>query len=165
MKTLSIFILSVVLWIFAAFIYCQIIRPLSRKIASRKSSDAYTKCIRQVTAAFDELEDACPSSVWNSLRQQSLSIFEKDPKHTVEYFSDRSHVPSEWVIISTFNECGDRLESGRYHIYRGELSLEGREYLKVYRSLEDQLLKRNLATQEWLDKTRGVLMSNVESVG
>lgn len=151
--------------ILAALAFLAVRALFREKVAERSSSNPYIRYVNQVVATLDELEDSCPSVVWYDLRQDSINVLNADRKRTVEYFERKKCKPSEWAITSVFNRCGDCLESGQYHLYRGVLNTEGQEYLKVYQFLESQLLNRGIATQEWLDKNRSILFSNINSVG
>ncbi len=75
--------------------------------------------------------------------------------------------PRVWVYSAIGNTCGDYLESGEYHIYRGVLNDMdiGPSLLNLYDLSLDELVAINAIEKEYAENQKQALRNNIASVG
>lgn len=103
---------------------------------------------------FDSLSDAVKSK-WTN-------------EHIANYKGQIQAGESHEAFIYNFivHACADRLESGRYHVYRGVLNMEGHLYLQLFEHAISSMIEKGEYTKEWADENlrRPVLMG-IKEVG
>lgn len=73
--------------------------------------------------------------------------------------------PNQWVFVTLINISGDMLESGTYHIYRGVLSPEGEELLKIYESAIDTYCTQGYLNLDSAEEQKDILKNNLKNMG
>nr|DAN05028.1 MAG TPA: hypothetical protein [Caudoviricetes sp.] len=120
----------------------------------------------KVSAAVDELKKLCPASCWDIISIPVLESVKKDANDMISFFKNNPTVtPTAWTISALFTECGDQLSSGRHHFYRGELNRTGIEIRKVYNFLGEELVRRQIADQDYVDSDKRIVSNNIRDVG
>jgi len=78
------------------------------------------------------------------------------------------------MLVSVLaNSAADKLETGSFCIYRGILSSEGKELLKIYDFFMEELLNLNMFDEdtkkpidkEWISKNKKILLQNIKEAG
>lgn len=73
--------------------------------------------------------------------------------------------PKQWVYVTLLNTSGDLLETGSYHIYRGILSPEGNELLKIYESAIDMYCTLGYLDLNSAEEQKETLKNNLKKIG
>ena len=73
----------------------------------------------------------------------------------------------QWLVGFCSNIAGDMAESGKYHLYRGMLNPlgEGKDLLKIYNKLIDELLRMGEIESEFAKTQKEVIRENIRDVG
>lgn len=120
----------------------------------------------RISASLKELEALYPSSCWNIISGPVLESTKKDPDNLNTFFENHPAVtPLAWTISALFTECGDQLSSGKHHFYRGELNRTGIEIRNVYNFLGEELVRRQIAGQDYVDNDKAIVSKNIREVG
>lgn len=128
------------------------------------SADAYQYLMRMGGEMW-RLEEKCSSPVWDKIEEKLMSQAEDDIESITETIKDKGGTPEEFIRGMIYNLCSDRVESGKYHIYRGMLNEEGQEYLKITRFILKECVAEGDCPQAWADKQLSIVMSNIERAG
>ena len=73
--------------------------------------------------------------------------------------------PRELTMLLVSNVTEDLLVSGKYHSYRGRLSMTGDELFLIYHKVNDELLKTGFRSQEQYDENLDWLKVEIKSLG
>lgn len=103
---------------------------------------------------FDSLFDAVKSK-WTT-------------EHIANYKAQIQAGESHEAFIYNFivHSCADKLESGRCHVYRGVLNMEGRLYLQIFEHAISTMIEKGGYTKEWADENlRHPVLNGIKEVG
>jgi len=114
--------------------------------------------IIQLLAKLEEAKRAAPTEA----RQVSDPLFDQlagtiktkwASEHIANYRNKIQDGESHEAFIYNFivHATGDKLESGRYHLYRGILSPEGRLYQQLFEHAINTMVSAGGYTKEWAD--------------
>jgi hypothetical protein len=106
-----------------------------------------SKEVKAAIGILDELNLSFDTDSFNAIRKR----IEEQILHNSSQFTDlirNGTNPRVWVLSSFVNLAGDSLESGVFHLYRGVLNDEGKEYLKSFNYLIDELVVLREIDQE-----------------
>ncbi len=146
-----------------AFVFWQIRSnvPKAPVTSSKKISN-----VKKVESAVNELKSLFPSDCWDIVSNPVLESVHKDSAGLDTFFMNNPSVsPIAWTISAIFTECGDKLSSGHYHIYRGQLNATGIEIRRIYSFLGDELIRRKIADQDYVDNDKQIVSHNILDVG
>lgn len=90
------------------------------------------------------------------------------PEHDQNYVAEIRRGETHEAFIYNFlvHSTANRLESGRYHVYRGVLSLEGNQYKALFEHAIDTMIGRGGYTKEWADANlRSAVYNNIKNIG
>ncbi|MEW6325159.1 MAG: hypothetical protein AB1515_07205 [Nitrospirota bacterium] len=75
-------------------------------------------------------------------------------EHVTHYKTEIRNGERHEAFIYNFivHACGDRLESGRYHIYRGVLNFEGDLYRQLFEHSINTMISSGEYSKEWADE-------------
>jgi hypothetical protein len=74
--------------------------------------------------------------------------------------------PEAFIFNYIVQICGDRLESGRYHVYRGVLNMEGKLYQQLFEHSIATMIAAGEYTKDWADENlRKPVYKGVREVG
>lgn len=74
--------------------------------------------------------------------------------------------PEVFIFNYIVHVCGDRLESGRYHIYRGVLNMQGKLYQQLFEYSIATMISAGEYTKEWANENlRNPVYKGVQEVG
>lgn len=119
-----------------------------------------------IRVAIAELKRLNPSDCWDIITKPVIESVHKDPdKVNIFFINNPSVSPMAWTISNLFTECGDQLSTGKYHFYRGELNRTGIELQSLYNFLGDELVKRQIASQDYVDNDKRIIRKNIREVG
>lgn len=131
----------------------ETVRVLLEKITSCKLSAPEE--VRYLSdPLFDSLSDAVKSK-WTN-------------EHIANYKAQIQAGEQHEALIYNFivHTCADRLESGRYHVYRGVLNMEGHLYLQLFEHAISTMIERGGYTKEWADENlRRPVLKGIKEVG
>ena len=95
----------------------------------------------------------------------------KDDFNTKEIFKDENFL-EHYVLGMISNLAGDMVESGQYHFYRGVLTQEGKDLLKIYDFAMTRLVQLGAnnpdgkpMTMNYVAEQRQIINENIASVG
>lgn len=131
----------------------KIIGDLLEKIESCKQ--ASPEAVRQISnPMFDSLASAVKSQ-WTN-------------EHIANYKAQIQTGESHEAFIYNFivHTCGDRLESGTHHVYRGILNSEGHHYLRLFEHAIAAMIDKGEYTNEWADENlRRPVFNGIKEMG
>lgn len=131
----------------------QIVVDLLERIERCKQSAP--EAVRQISdPLFDTLSDVVKSK-WTS-------------EHIANYKAQIQAGESHEAFIYNFvvHACGDRLESGRYHVYRGVLGIEGQLYRQLFEHAITAMIEKGEYTKEWADENlRRPVLKGIKEMG
>lgn len=125
---------------------------LQRIEQCKQSAPVWSKNISD--PLFDSLSAAVKSQ-WTS-------------EHINNYKSQIQAGESHEAFIYNFiiQSCGDILESGSYHIYRGVLSSEGKLYLQLFEHAISTTIERSEYKSEWANENlRRPVLNGIKEMG
>lgn len=122
---------------------------------------------------IDELKKNAPDSLYDIAPPlfDSLTNAVKTkwtPVNIEEYTENIKNGESHEGFICNYlvHVCGDRLESGNYHVYRGVLSEEGKSYAQQLNYAIGVMVKKGEDTEAWAQENlRGPIMRGVSNAG
>lgn len=123
---------------------------------------------RNALAALDQLRNEYPHGPVLGLIDKIKHSVKKDRWALAELIdSTDQEVATEWAYSVLGNVIGDLLESGKYHIYRNTLSLEGMTLLETFDSTYDRLveMKTSEIDAEYAESQKAGLRENISVVG
>lgn len=134
---------------------------------------------RKEKIVVDLLEriDHCKQCSPESLRHISDPIFDLlsgavkskwTAEHIANYKAQIQAGESHEAFMYNFviHTCGDRLESGRYHVYRAALSPEGRLYQQLFEHAITTMIEKGEYTKEWADENlRRPVLKGIQEIG
>jgi hypothetical protein len=114
------------------------------------------RCKQSVPEAVRQISDPLFNSLFGAVKSKWTN------EHIANYKAQIQAGESHEAFIYNFvvHTCGDRLESGRYHIYRGILSFEGQLCQQLFEHAITAMIEKGEYTKEWADENlrRPVLM-------
>lgn len=98
------------------------------------------------------------------VRREAIALA-KDADKTLYSIRISHFKPDQLALILIYNVLTRNLQSGCQHVYRGTLSMIGRDMLRLWHITAKEMVKRGYSTQdEYKADTEG-LMSEIRSVG
>jgi hypothetical protein len=105
----------------------------------------------------------CEDNVTPELKYLASPMFKKlasaikndwDPGHVESYKKsvEKGHSHESFVYNFVVHSCGDNLESGNFHVYRGVLDLEGNAYLELLNHAINTMINKGEYTSEWAEE-------------
>lgn len=89
-------------------------------------------------------------------------------EHIDNYVAQVRAGESHEAFISNFlvHAVADKLESGRYHVYRGVLGMEGTQYKALFEHAINTMVARGGYTKEWADENlRKTVYKGIKEMG
>ena len=120
---------------------------------------------KQIDASFIEMKNECSSSVWEKIASTANNLVKKQGDKAVSFFENYPYTPRIWAITFASNFSGDILESGKVCAYRGVLSFEGEEYLKVFEYSTLKLAKEGIVPEYKAKENIQAVKDNISLVG
>lgn len=111
------------------------------------------------------MKNECSSSVWDNIASTANNLVKKQGDKAVSFFENYPYTPRIWAITFVSNFSGDILESGKVCVYRGMLSLEGEEYLKVFEYSTLKLAKEGIVPEYKAKENIQAVKDNINLVG
>lgn len=90
------------------------------------------------------------------------------PKNIEDYSGNIKNGESHEAFICNYlvHTCGDRLESGMHHVYRGVLSEEGNAYVQLLNYAINVMVNKCEYTEAWAQENlRGPIIRRVKEAG
>lgn len=90
------------------------------------------------------------------------------PEHLENYKSEIAGggKPEAFIFNYIVQVCGDRLESGRYHVYRGVLNFEGKLYQQLFEHAINTMTAAGEYSRTWADENlREPVYKGIREVG
>lgn len=119
----------------------------------------------------------CKISTPDEIRQLSDPLFDTlsdavkfkwTREHIANYKAQIQAGESHEAFIYNFitHACADKLETGRYHVYRGVLNMEGHLYLQLFEHAISTMIEKGGYTKEWADENlRRPVLSAIKELG
>lgn len=104
--------------------------------------------------------------LFDGLRNTIKSKWKQE--HIDSYIAQVHSGESHEAFIYNFliHTVADKLESGHYHVYRGVLAMEGRQYKSLFEHAIDTMVARGGYTKEWADKNlRAAVYKGIKEMG
>jgi hypothetical protein len=135
----------------------------------------FAKVAPEVKQAYDLLEEAKvtlasvnPSLLQDAISEarKSLTISRQDTDEFIKEIRDNHKSIKEWVYTYLINDAADKMESGRYHVYRGVLDFTGEALKDIFEKSIKVMIEMGAYTKEWADKNiRDPVYSSIKKVG
>lgn len=100
----------------------------------------------------------------DTIREQALALA-KNADRTVYSICIDGLKPDQLALILIFNVLTRNLQSGWHHVYRGLLTITGKDMLRLWHLTAKELVKRGYSTQAEYDADLKGLMEAIRSVG
>lgn len=143
---------------------------LGYNITESKEKDNYIVAI----SILEEYANNFNSNLFNTEIESKIKTFlTKDKKvlNDNKFYNDELMVRG-FIAGMIGNYAGDLLESGKFHLYYGVLSLAGKEMLKYYDFSMNEVLKigglnpdGEPLTEEYIKEQRNILLDNIRQIG
>jgi len=136
----------------------------------KKKSDPV---VNDLLTKIEELKNGAPENLYDVANPlfDSLANAVKTKwtlKNIEDYVGNIKDGESHEGFISNYlvHTCGDRLESGMYHVYRGLLSEEGKAYVQLLNYAIGVMVKKGEYTEVWAhENLRGPIMRGIKEAG
>lgn len=135
-----------------------------KKVTEASKPKSANNYISEINDYINKLSEQCPSIVWHQIKEPIISLLKKDKNETVEYFKSENADIQSWTLSAITNTAANLLSTGRYNIYPGLLNFEGEALFKIYKFTTEQMVKRELVTQEAVDENISVLLDNLNNL-
>lgn len=132
------------------------------EIVVRDLLESIELCKRSTPEAIRQVSDSLFDSLSGAVKSQWTS------EHIANYKAQIQAGESHEAFIYNFivHTCGDKLESGRYHIYRGVLNSEGHLYLQLFEHAITTMIEKGEYTKEWADENlRHLVLNGIKEMG
>ena len=141
-----------------------------------KDDDSHSpiKAGKEVATTIKALEDLRPrydsegifhSYAVDDVFKQAKKIIRADKKDVVEGIAKDGRDPAEIALTALWNVSNQVVSSGRYHVYRGILTDQGKGYLYAYKKTVDVLLDKGFIDKEEAKSNRKSIKENIKSAG
>ncbi len=121
------------------------------ELAQRAVPDA----LRNLSAP---LLDSLAATVKSEWKQEHIG------NYVAEIRAGESH--EAFIYNYLIHAVADKLESGRHHIYRGVLGMEGAQYKALFEHAINSMVARGGYTKEWADENlRKAVYKGIKGVG
>ena len=120
------------------------------------------QCKKSAPEEVRHISDPLFDSLSGTVKSQWTS------EHIANYKAQIQAGESHEAFIYNFiiHACGDRLESGRYHVYRGVLNSEGHLYLQLFEHAITTMIEKGEYTKEWANENlRGPVLKGIKEMG
>jgi hypothetical protein len=90
------------------------------------------------------------------------------PEHVANYKAELARGGKHQAFVFNFivQCCGDQLESGRHHIYRGVLNFQGKLYQQLFEHAINTMVASGEYSKEWADENlREPVYKGMKEVG
>jgi hypothetical protein len=136
-------------------------------------SHSTMEIIDDLLLSIDEVKNNAPNSMFD-VATKLLELLKNVVKRqwTQEYINNyaqsikngESH--ESFICNYIVHSCGDKLGSGRHHVYRGVLNEEGRAYLQLIQYATGIMIKKGGYTKEWAQQNLiNPIMQEIKEVG
>lgn len=98
------------------------------------------------------------------IKHQVIKLI-KNKEKTIYSIRDDKTSPRDLVLLLISNVSGDAMATGQHHVYRGRLSMEGQELLKLFNYAISELEKSGFQSKEETEKDRLWIREQINSVG
>lgn len=114
---------------------------------------------------LEEVEFANQDSIFfGGVKATMVGVIKKNPQYAVNTI--RGGVPPrQYVYATVVNVIGDMLESGRCSVYRGVLSMQGQDLLRVHDNCVDELIKIGHEPAEDLEQLKRDIRQRIKEAG
>jgi hypothetical protein len=137
-----------------------------REPYSRDNDSYYTKgtsVLSMINRDLDEVEEELGICNFEMVRSPIMALFKKASQDEIS--RNVTPNPEKFILGALSNISGDMLESGRYHIYRGALGLDGQELLKVFNFTIDKSASKGYVTEDFAEHNKELILINIGDVG
>lgn len=143
-------------------------------LQSASYSHSPIKAGKEVATTIKALEDLRPrydsegifhSYAVDDVFKQAKKIIRADKKDVVEGIAKDGRDPAEIALTALWNVSNQVVSSGRYHVYRGILTDQGKGYLYAYKKTVDVLLDKGFIDKEEAKSNRKSIKENIKSAG
>jgi hypothetical protein len=138
------------------------------KLIARLFPPSYVK---EVIASLDGLTTIFEDN-WKAraafepeMKGRIKTMFLKNPEGVKESAREPNYNPRVLCLKIIANMAYDDLASGRYHVYRGVLSMAGENKKALYRVAMEELVKAGLGTPETLRERTKELEREIKEMG
>ncbi|MBW2594708.1 MAG: hypothetical protein JRC93_01785 [Deltaproteobacteria bacterium] len=167
------------------FVAVMLIGNLARSIVFRKIQKLYNnpepaessnpnvpdeikETYRLLDKVADELKGVDEFLLQEIIKEaiQSLTIDQAQMNDYVKEIRENKRSPQEWVFTYIINDAADKMESGKYHVYRGVLDSTGEAYKAIFERGIRAMIGIGAYSKEWADQhIREPVYSNIKKVG
>jgi hypothetical protein len=140
---------------------------LARSICLKRLLNTESKPPQEIEGALeilDEAEHMLNSPGFQTVRSIIERMLHEHPDKFAEITSGDIH-PRQWVLTTIANVTGDLVESGEYHVYRGVLMDHGKELLKLFDAVVDELIKMKVIDSHDGKEQKAAIRENIKTVG
>ena len=123
------------------------------------------KEVKATLLALDLEEDKCASNVAFEIVKKGISERVCVSENTVASIKEDGLLPSTLIYILMTNVISAHLGSGRYHTYRGILSFNGKELLKLWDYAVDGLYQAGYYNDAKANEDRQWIRGEIKKIG
>ena len=98
-------------------------------------------------------------------RVRALMLERNSKPHLLKAIYEAKNSPRDVVLYAIVQQCKLLLSSGNYHVYRGVLSMEGRDIHAIFGIALDELVKNGFGNEEQAAEQRAELRQLIKDVG
>lgn len=120
--------------------------------------------VQQCLEELKILESKLDNTSFPLIKPQVTKLI-KDKEKTIYSIRESKMSPRYLVLLLISNVSGDSLATGQYHVYRGRLSMEGQELLKLFNYAISEMEKNGFQSKEETEKDRVWIREQINSVG
>lgn len=120
--------------------------------------------VQQCLEELKILEPKLDNTSFPLIKPQITKLI-KDKEKTIYSVRESKMSPRHLVLLLISNVSGEYLATGQYHIYRGRLSMEGQELLKLFNYAISEMEKNGFQSKEETEKDRIWIREQINSVG
>jgi len=116
--------------------------------------------VEEARAFLRQKAESCRSIV-----EPEVIALAKDAEKTVYSVRIDRMKPDHLALLLITNVLGKHIGSGSHHIYRGVLSMVGKDMLKVWHSAQNAMLERGYSSEQEVNEDNQWIQEQIEGVG
>ena len=93
------------------------------------------------------------------------NVFSTERDFYIEKIKSMKEPIGGWLFLFAANFAADNLETGRFHVYRGVLGMEGQIFMRIFYKATDLSVERGVLNKEIADKNKNLVRNNIKEVG
>lgn len=153
---------SIVLALIATYFFTAIFMYTTKYMKSK--NPLLSKELHAALAVMEEAKYSFSSQTFNEIIGYVESVARQNESGLIKSVH-KGFTPRQCVYNAILRKTGDMLGSGHYHIYRGELSMQGNELLNIYNKTVDELVKSGAMNETGRKKAITHIYEAIKEVG